>query len=287
MFILSRGVGGGGGGGDRKEFLVYYLLIIIMEDKENNNFRYNSLYSYTFISILINNDNDFLNIRYDKSLLLNYIFYESCPQRINHFEILLWRPEQDDNYYDADAVMSTKLINYYFCNKDDDDDAKEIKNYVKQDLSDLRKKYHNYDLNLLDINYDDYIMMMMTKHRKFLLNLSIFMNDDDDDNNKLLLMKNEKRFIITIVKLWYEINIDIDTLRETFIPKAFANWFKNYIFHLDYFCTIASDKAKEEIYDTFLYSIINNSDKIEKEVENVLVLKRYTHKPVYELSFAS
>ena len=247
-----------------------------MEDKENNNVRYNSLYLYTFISKLINND--FLNIKYDKSLLLNYIFYESCPQRINHFEILLWQPEQDDNYYDADAMMSTKLINYYFCNKDDDDDAKEIQNYVKQDLRDLRKKYYNYDLYLLDINYDDYIMM---KHRKFLLNLNIFMNDDDD-NNKLLLMKNEKKIIITIVKLWYEINIDIDILRETFIPKAFAKFFRNYIFYLDYFCTIASDKAKEEIYDTFLYSIINNSNKIEKELENLLVV--YTHKPVYELS---
>ena len=253
-----------------------------MEDKENNNVRYNSLYLYTFISKLVNDDNDFLNIKYDKSLSLNYIFYESCPQRLNHFETLLWR--KDDNYYDADSAMATKLINYYFCNKDDDD-AKEIKNYVKQDLRDLRKKYHNYDLYLLAINYDDYTMMTMTKHRKFLLNLSIFMNyDDDDDDDKLLLMKNEKKFIITIVKLWYEINIDIDMLRETFIPKAFANWFKNYIFYLDYFCTIASDKAKEEIYGTFLYSFINNSDKIEKELENLLVVKRYTHKPVYELS---
>ena len=63
-------------------------------DDDDNDFRFNSLYLYTFISNNNNNDNK----KYDKPLLLNYIYFETCPQRLNHFENFFWREKQQQLY---------------------------------------------------------------------------------------------------------------------------------------------------------------------------------------------
>ena len=111
-------------------------------------------------------------------------------------------------------------------------------------------------------------------YRKFLINLIIFMSDRDDDDKTLLRM-------MTIIKLWYKLNIATNILKDTFIPKIFAKWFKNYIFYLDYFCVIVTNTVKDKFYNTF-FDLVINHDTVETVEEKLAIfVKDYTHKPVY------
>lgn len=211
----------------------------------------NSLYLYTFISRLNN-----FNIKYNKPQFLKYIYFESGCQRINKFENLLWER------YPANE-MSEKVIDNYFRNGDKDE---EMINCLENDLVNLRKKYMNYNLYLSNIDNDDDILVT---HRKFLLNLIIFMNNEE----------GEKMMMMIMIQTWYKINIAVDILKEIFIPKVFAKWFKSYIFYQDYFQVIAAENIKKMVYEKFFYLIINNDNinSVEERLENMI--KKYTHKP--------
>ena len=112
-------------------------------------------------------------------------------------------------------------------------------------------------------------------YRKLLINLIVFMNDRDDDDDKTLLR------MMIIIKVWYKLNIATNILKEMFIPKIFAKWFKNYIFYLDYFCVIATNTVKDKFYNTF-FDLVINHDTVETVEEKLAIfVKDYTHKPVY------
>ena len=72
-------------------------------------------------------------MKYDQSLLLKYIYRETCPQRINQFETFLWRGKDDCCYTAADVE---KVINYYF-SSNNDETIDIIENFVIRDFINL------------------------------------------------------------------------------------------------------------------------------------------------------
>ena len=166
------------------------------------------------------------------------------------------------HFYGAAADVE-KVINYYY-NNNTDETIDIIENFVIQDFINLGDKYRNYNLYLLNI-FNDYDNDFM--YRKLLINLVVFMSDRDDDDDKTLLR------MMIIIKLWYKLNIATNILKETFIPKIFAKWFKNYIFYLDYFCVIATNTVKDKFYNTFFYLVINH-DTVETVEEKLVILSK-------------
>ena len=246
-----------------------------------NNPKYNSFYIYTYINDIIEKKYD--DIIFDKSILLNYIFRESNPRRINNFELLLWTP-----FPNCLEFMFAKMIDHYYYDKNNNKNIYFIeysKNLIKIDFDSLCKRYLNYNHYLVYKNNFETLPML---YRKLLLNLVLFMereylvNDDDNNNNQ------ENKRMVIIIQLWHHVNISRNILREIFIPIAFTKWYENYSFY-DYICIMNNTNVKDILYKTFYEAVLNcnnNNNSIEiinNEIEKVV--RKYTLKLFYKLEF--
>ena len=254
-----------------------------------NNPKYNSFYIYTYINDIIEkkNDNLDLNIIFDQSILMKYIFRESNPRRINNFELLLWIP-----FSYGLEFMFEKMIDYYYDNNNNNNVyyIKYSKSLIKIDFDSLCKRYLNYNQYLLyETNNMNNIKYSSMIYRKLLLNLVLFMereylvNNNDNNNNQ------ENKRTVIIIQHWHYVNISRNILRDIFIPIAFTKWYENYSFY-DYIC-IKNDNnnVKNILYKTFYEAVLNcnnnsNNNSIEiidKEIEKVV--RKYTLKLFYKL----
>ena len=230
------------------------------------------------------------NLNYDKKFLELYINRENSPKRINLFEKLLCSENNnnDDDNDDINKKIFNKIINYYFNKNNDDnyDDIEEIKeNIFYKNYYDLCKKY---------MHYENYLFFDCKLHtfKKFFLNLILFMDDNTYITKKREDIFNKKNdnillMISIIIKLWCQINMNIEILKTKFIPLAFSKWYKNYPFYNDYFILLTNNNIdiKNDFYTTFYISNNNEEERYNKTIVNnsiETILKKHSHKLFYE-----
>ena len=235
---------------------------------DENDVKLNAFYIYTMVknNYIINNNNNVFNIKFDKETLQNLIKIETNSQRINLFEQILWNLFYNNNYNNNNNIydMVKVIINYYF-NNNNNNNNNSIEKIILKDFHNLCKRYKNYR-KILFYEYESMI------YRKFLLNIVLFME-------KVIKYKDEEILLslIMIIKLWHLIDIDKEILETKFIPIAFSKWYKDYSFYKYYFCIFNND-MKNDLYKTFLKSIINNKNEIINNVNFDIekVLKKNT-----------
>ena len=249
------------------------MLSDILKEKNSKNA---SLYIYSFtknkFDDRINNNNnntidsDYIDDSFDAEWLELYVYRERNPARINAFEQIFWKFKDSKQIFWQSSDSVRELIHHYFNNENVKKNNKLI-TLILDDFQSLKKKYYNYQHFLL---YD----CESFTQRKFMINLTLFMTTADVNDKKNL----ETTVIRMIVQLWHAMNIDIDVLKNKFIPLAFSKWYKNYPFYSDYFCIIAKEDVKNDFYKSFLTGIVENKN-VDDGIETVL--KKYSHKMFY------
>ena len=217
------------------------------------NLKCNSLYLYSFGGGGGGGDivNDF-----DRDIFQKYIYRERNPARINYFEKLLPTTTSYDD------KLCQKIVDYYYYYFNDNNNNNDYINLIFTDYQQLEQRYLNYKQFLFH-EYQSFTQ------RKFLINLMLFMEQK--------CVNDQFRLIISLIKLWWYSMAEKEVLRCKFIPLAFSAWYKDYYFYKDYFKPIASEKIKNDFYDSFLSSFfIKDCCTIDTVDENVeAVLKKY------------